>query len=394
MANPRIDSSPDFPPRSKTSTVGRAFSAIRFFTFVTALIVLTSILVLPKESPLSYLTSIPAPGLIAGAVAGLMLVAVVIYFLALPKSSGAGPKSTLDLESVSAIVIGLLAVLLLGLTNLLASNEPTALAIPGLIILLIYTFYIYRILRDSILAKNENERLQRKYVELLEIDRERADFITVTSHQLRTPLTEIRWSLESVLRNLKENGQTTILQKSLDSVNRLAGIVNQMLGAHTFAEQNHDLQKTAVDAESLINEIIGELELLAEQKEVSVSFSPPERQVMLDANQEQIKIAIGNLLDNAIRYSPNGTVKISVNASLGKANIRVEDTGIGIAEEDQPRIYTKFFRAKNALLVQPDGSGIGLNAAKSIIEKHGGSINFFSKLNQGTRFIVSLPIAK
>lgn len=382
----------DLPEPPRKTFFQKIFSAARFFAFVTALVVLTSVLILPGESPLSFISTIPAPGLIAGGVAGLMLLAIVIYFFAIPK--GSASESTFDLESISAIIIGLLAVILLGMANLLSADKPTFLAIPSLLIVLIYTFYIYRIVKDSILTKRENEEIRRKYGEMVELDREKSDFITVTSHQLRTPLTEIRWSLESVLRNSKEDDQTSILQKSMESVERLANIVNQMLGAHSFAEQNHDFQKVSVDAEALMNEIIGELDLLAEQKGVSISFSPPERPILLNADKEQIKIAVSNLVDNAIRYSPKGTIKISIEGARGKATIRIEDTGIGIADEDQSRIFTKFFRAKNALLVQPDGSGIGLNASKTIIEKHGGTISFFSQLNKGTIFIITLPLAR
>lgn len=382
----------DLPTPAQKTISHKIFSGVRFFAFVSALIVLTSTLVLPDANPLSYLSAIPAPGLIAGAIVGFMILAVIIYFFAIPK--GSAPGSTFDLESVSAIVIGLLAVVLLGMANLLAEDNSAILTLPVLLLVLIYTFYIYRIIRDSILAKRENEEIRQKYGQLVEIDREKSDFITVTSHQLRTPLTEIRWSIESVLRNSKDDSQTSILQKSLESVERLARIVNQMLGAHSFVEQNHDFQKTAVNAEALINEIIRELDLLAEQRGVSLSFSPPERQVLLDADKEQIKIALENIIDNAVRYSPRGAVKISVEGTRGKATIRVEDTGIGIANEDQSRIFTKFFRAKNAMLVQPDGSGIGLNAAKTIIEKHGGTISFFSQLEKGTIFIITFPLVK
>ena len=175
---------------------------------------------------------------------------------------------------------------------------------------------------------------------------------------------------------------------------RLANIVEEMLKTRAFEIQNHILRKTNFSAAALISEIVTSRDLLAQQKNVDLNFSPPEKEVTLNADKDKMKIVLENIIDNAVRYAPNGRVDITLGTEGRKAKIEVQDTGIGIDLEDQKRIFTKFFRAKNALLVQPDGSGIGLFATKTIVEQHGGTINFFSQLGKGTKFVITLPLTK
>jgi signal transduction histidine kinase len=111
----------------------------------------------------------------------------------------------------------------------------------------------------------------------------------------------------------------------------------------------------------------------------------------LDA--DSFAAAIRNIIDNAVTYTPSGgSVKVTLARGPGAVELKVADTGVGIPLEDQPRIFDKFFRAKNALKMDTDGNGFGLFIAKNIIEAHGGTITFTSELNKGSEFVIRLPI--
>ena len=321
-----------------------------------------------------------------------LVLGAILYFLMSITEKQEG--ISFDIEPIAAVVIGIMAIMSVGVTTILKSSQTKTVA-PVLIFTAAYTFYIYRIVKKVFQMRQENEAIRQQYKELLAMDKEKSDFITVTSHQLRTPLTEVRWSLGYALQmpSMDEKVKST-LQKTLESVNRLAKIVDDILKARTLEHNDTALKAKPVDAEKLLREILENLELFAEKQKTTVTFSPPEQKVMMEADPEQIKLALENIIDNAIRYTPNGQVNIFLSSSEGKAAIRVEDNGVGIDTSDQNMIFTKFFRAKNALLVQPDGSGIGLYATKSVVEKHRGTINFFSELNKGTRFIINIPLAK
>lgn len=376
------------PPQSKKFILKRLFVAIRFVLFLGIMITI-AISIIPFENFPQITTTH-----IALAIGGLVItVGTALYFF----TSVPGPhtvSTVFDLEAMTVVVISMIMLIVLILITLM-NSATQRITFLGLIFMGIYAFYMYRLIKDAIQTKRDNEEIRKKYGELVEVDRQKSDFILVASHQLRTPLTEIKWSVDYILRNQQLDAATgDTLKKTLASTKNLARIVNEMFNAQALdGGANNILKRTSVDAAALLSEIINELALEAQQKNVSVQFSSPDDQILIDADKEKIKIAFENILDNAIRYSPDGTVKIFLNKEGDSAHLRVEDTGIGIELKEQGRIFTKFFRTENAILLQPDGSGVGLYATKSIIEKHGGSISFTSEPKKGTVFRVLVPLA-
>jgi len=383
--------------KPRKSIIRRVFAVLRlavFFTIIAGAIVN----MIPQEN-LPDITDIGFllhPFNLIALLVGILILGSVLYLMLAPSLNAGGSAlgGSFDFESMIGIVMGMVGLVLVGIITLFTA-APSNSVIFTLILTGMYTFYIYRVIKDTWVIQKENLEIRKRYGELVEVDKEKSDFIMITSHQLRTPLTEMRWSLDEIIRhgNLEEKFQM-LLKKTLESVSRLANIVDDMLKTRAFEVKNHILKKTAVDAAGLIADILNDRELFAKQKNVSLNFAKPDKKIMLDADKDKIRIAIENMIDNAIRYSPNGKVNISLGVESKMAKIVVEDSGIGIDLGDQKRIFTKFFRTKNAMLVQPDGSGIGLYATKNIIEQHGGSVNFFSELNKGTKFIVTLPLAK
>lgn len=302
-----------------------------------------------------------------------------------------------DLEAAAAVAIGIILIAFIGILTIFeyigGVTGALSLGFFHIFYLGIYTFYINRIIRETLLQKYEKEETKRKYGELLEIDRAKSDFIAITSHQLRTPLTEVKWALSSIEEKQKLSAEAhSNIEKSKASIDRLVNIVNKMLVAPSLERPEAIFKKEAVYVKKLIEEIAEELAGFAKGKNVEVALVPLQSDLTIRADREKIKIALGNIIDNAIRYSPGKRVTVSSRKEGNEAIITVEDTGMGISPQDKDRIFTKFFRGKNAALLEPNETGIGLFISKTIVDKHGGTISFVSTLDQGTTFTVSLPI--
>lgn len=373
--------------KSDVKLISLVFMALRLLTFLTA-ITLTAFITLPLEG---FLTSFSYPKLAGGAVAIALLAGVAVYFIAIPRTSIT--SAAIDLEAIIIVAVGTVFLIIAGTITTLTSGGKNIITF-GVVLMGISMFYIYKIIRGGLKIQHDNEALKRQYGELLEVDKEKTNFITVTSHQLRTPLTEIKWSLGTVLQKDLDATTHASLQKSLDSVNRLVDIVNAMVGTGAAENREDSLLEKTVDAATLIENAVGELANLATQKEVSVNFTSPERKVPLRGYPDKLLRAIKNIIDNAIRYAPKGDVRVTLDIDGDNASIRVQDSGIGIDPQDSDRVFRKFFRGKNALLIQPDGSGMGLFIAKTIIEEQGGTINFVSTPGKGSIFMITLPLAK
>lgn len=384
------------------------FMALRLLLFMVA-ISFGAFTTLPLEG---FLTALTYQKLFGGVALAVILIGVLVYAFRVPRTSIV--SSALDLEAIVVIAISTLVMIIAGFVTISISGGKNFLTF-AVILMAIYTFYLYKALYGALKIQRENEVLKRKHGELLEIDKEKSNFITITSHQLRTPLTEIKWALSAVVERELDGTTRGVIQKSLDSINRLVDIVNGMIGTAAAKSDKSDLSDLAatksdlaaadkiggadkkekpIDLPSLIEEIMGDLNFLIAQKETAVNFTPTERKVVIRGDREKIKLALRNVIDNAIRYSPQGKINIACRIEAENASIRIEDSGIGIAPEDTERVFRKFFRGKNALLVQPDGSGMGLFTAQKIIDEHGGKISFISTLGKGTIFLVTLPLSK
>jgi signal transduction histidine kinase len=139
-----------------------------------------------------------------------------------------------------------------------------------------------------------------------------------------------------------------------------------------------------------MNETVKKCEL----KEISCTYKAPEKELpIIEGDSGKIRMALTRLLENAVEYTKNGG-KISAELMIkdGAARFEVEDNGIGIPEEEQHRVFTRFFRASNAFTMQPDAFGLGLYVAKSFIEQHGGRMGFESKEGKGSKFWIDLPL--
>ncbi|KKW43272.1 MAG: Alkaline phosphatase synthesis sensor protein PhoR [Parcubacteria group bacterium GW2011_GWB1_57_6] len=227
-----------------------------------------------------------------------------------------------------------------------------------------------------------------------EVEQLKSHFLTIASHQMRTPLAGIKWALEALSKEQALTPtQKDILEETSRTNERLIRLTNDLLDASRIEEGQFGYEFAPIDPVALARETVSLFTQDAQRRGIALHFAEPDRALPpIGADREKIGVAVGNLVDNAVRYTPKGgTVTLAFRSEPDVLCLDVRDTGIGIPESDQPFIFNKFFRAKNALLRETEGSGLGLYIAKHIVEHHHGTIRFASKENSGTTFTVCLP---
>lgn len=232
-----------------------------------------------------------------------------------------------------------------------------------------------------------------------EIDSAKTEFVSLASHQLRTPLSAINWYTEMLLS--EDAGPITDTQREyLNEVShgsrRMVELVNALLNVSRIELGTFAVQPEPTDVVELARDVLNELKPKISEKKLFIEekFSEHLPKVLVDP--KLTRIVFQNLLTNAVKYTPEEG-KISVSIALGEDGkmftISVSDTGYGIPAEDRPRIFTKLFRASNIREKETDGTGLGLYIVKSIAEHSGGTVTFTSKEGKGTTFTLMLPVS-
>ena len=229
------------------------------------------------------------------------------------------------------------------------------------------------------------------------IERMKTEFVSLSAHQLRTPLSAIKWTLRMLLDGdlgkITEE-QKDFIEKTYESNERMINLINDLLDVTRIEEGKYLYKPVFTSIEPIVQLVIDSFKKEIREKKLKFEFKKPEEklpEVKVDA--EKIRLAIQNLLENAIRYTRlGGEVMVSLKYLEGKIEFFIKDTGVGIPEDQQARVFTKFFRAANVIRMETEGSGLGLFIAKNIIEAHGGRIWFESEEGKGTTFYFSLPV--
>lgn len=229
------------------------------------------------------------------------------------------------------------------------------------------------------------------------IERMKTEFVSIAAHQLRTPLSAVKWILKMFLDgdmgHITEI-QTQFLQKTYDSNERMINLVNDLLNV-TKIEERRFLQKIQKHyLADILLEAVGTLKELAEKKGLFFGFTLPSKKLpKINADKEKIILAIHNIIENAVFYTKFGKINILTDylSPQNEFMVRVQDTGIGIPENQKVRIFSRFFRGSNALKTETEGTGLGLFIAKNIIEAHNGKIWFDSEEGKGTTFYFTIP---
>jgi two-component system sensor histidine kinase VicK len=233
------------------------------------------------------------------------------------------------------------------------------------------------------------------------IERMKTEFVSIAAHQLRTPLSAIKWTLRMLLdgdlgKITKE--QENFIEKTYRSNERMINLINDLLNITRIEEGRYLYKPTTAGIENIIQFVINSVKGEIEKKRLKFKFGKPRKKIpKVRVDVEKLRLAIQNLLDNAIRYTPpDGRITVSLKYDPKKREVEfsVKDTGIGIPEDQKKRVFTKFFRGANVMRMETEGSGLGLFITKNIIEAHGGRIWFESKERVGTSFYFALPVKK
>lgn len=230
------------------------------------------------------------------------------------------------------------------------------------------------------------------------IDRAKSEFVSLASHQLKTPITSIHWLAEALLRGtagpLSEQQQTYI-KNTLDSSERMIAMINELLNVSRIETDTLAIVPATVDPCALLRSVVDEQKMVADAKHLSLTVKCADNLPAMTADEKLLRMVFQNLVSNAIKYTPeHGTV--SCDLSLAETThamlfLVVKDSGIGIPKDEQPRVFEKLHRASNAEALIPDGTGLGLYLVKTIIDKVGGGISFESEEGTGTTFFASIP---
>lgn len=237
----------------------------------------------------------------------------------------------------------------------------------------------------------------KKSSRLWNLSNQQTDFVSMATHQIKTPLSGIKWTLNMLLRGDAgplTDDQKEWLQTSYESNERVLSLIDEMLESIRIDEDKLVLEKKETNIVELFQNTLKHLDPLVRRKSIKLSLNiDPEGEVVeINADGDKLQIAFQNLVENAIRYTrEGGNIDITVTKESGDIKVSIKDNGIGIPEQEKKDIFARFFRASNAYRKLEKGSGLGLFIARGIVEKHGGKIWFESKEGQGSTFYFIIP---
>lgn len=238
--------------------------------------------------------------------------------------------------------------------------------------------------------------ITRSFERLAEANRMKSEFVNVVSHQLRSPLSNLKWTTELLMSgriNKVTEKQLEYFKILRENSERMGELISDLLTVSKIEQGRLPLRKEKIFLKDFIEKLIKEIKIFAKASNVEIEFKAEKNLPQILADPSQLKLVIENLLDNAVRYIKKGG---KVELKLGKKDkyiyFEIKDNGVGIPQNDQKYIFQKFFRSGNIMNQQTEGSGLGLYITKSIIKKSGGKIGFKSQENKGSTFWFTFPI--
>ncbi len=230
---------------------------------------------------------------------------------------------------------------------------------------------------------------------LKELDHAKDEFISMASHQLRTPLTTIKGYLSMMLEG--DAGKLSRAQKdfvgyAFGSSERMVNLISDLLNVSRLSAGRFLIQTKPTDMVQMINDEVRQLSTHATAKGIQLIFEPPKIPLPpAEIDENKTRQVIMNFIDNAIYYTKEGEVRVVLQQSGDHVRLEVRDSGIGVPDAAKKKLFSKFFRADNAQTVRPDGTGLGLYLAKRVVEDQGGTIIFSSVEGKGSTFGFELP---
>ena len=284
------------------------------------------------------------------------------------------------------IVMGLVTMLVMTATYYVARNydDPSVLIIAECVVVII----IFSI-GNSIIRELE---------QMARTNKLKTEFVFVASHQLRTPISAIRWETELLLtkRSVGLNAQQ---KESIERIevlsNRMTRLVADLLDVARIDQGKLMLRTNRIDSLPIIQEVLKSLEPMIKEKNLRIIFNQDQKIAPIVGDPGKIKLVFENLISNAVKYTLNhGKIEIKVERVKCFLVFSIIDNGVGIPENQQELVFDKFFRSDNVVKYQTEGTGLGLYIAKNIVEQSGGKLWFKSKEDVGSIFSFSLPVVE
>lgn len=256
-----------------------------------------------------------------------------------------------------------------------------------------------RDLNDSLQQKisNATKELRASNAQLQRLDKAKDEFVSMASHQLRTPLTTVKGYISMVVEG--DAGEITseqrrLLDEAFMSSERMVNLINDFLNVSRIQTGKFLIDKHETNLGELVKQEIDRLKSTADSRKLEFIYKKPKDFPIMNIDEAKIREVVMNFAGNALYYSHEGA-KIDVKLHVDENNqaiFEIVDTGIGVSLEEQSRLFTKFYRASNAKRQRPDGTGVGLFLAKKVISAHGGKVLFSSVEGKGSTFGFSLPV--
>jgi signal transduction histidine kinase len=319
---------------------------------------------------------------------GGMLIGMVIleYHGILPHASTFVIDQPLYLNKIYIFMVSMTMIILMGISSYRS----------GYVVRSLQTVEL-----ELLKSNQELARLNKIYSQvnrrLKEVDQMKTEFISVASHQMRTPLSATKWVLRMILdgdMGPLNPQQADLLNKGYQTNERMIQLINDLLNVSRIEEGRFQYRFVHTSLTELVDNVIQEMNNTIKKKDIRFEYKKPAQQlphVYIDS--QKIRLVIQNLIDNAVKYTPQGgKVTVAVKSDASQVVFSVADTGVGIPSHEQGRIFSKFFRADNVIRMQTDGSGLGLFIVRNIIENHHGTVWFDSVEGRGSTFYFALPL--
>ncbi|MEX2008210.1 MAG: HAMP domain-containing sensor histidine kinase [Candidatus Spechtbacterales bacterium] len=281
------------------------------------------------------------------------------------------------------LLIGFITIVAIVATYIAGTRYSDPYLIPPLVILVTLLIFIPGTL------------IVRTFEKMAQTNKMKTEFVSITSHQLRSPLSSIKWSLDLLLNS--KLGQLDARQQRYLHViqannEQMLKLVNDLLNVSRADEGRLVLRKDTVDVHHIVEEVVKEFETTAQQRNITIRLEMDKRRLPVRGDETYLEMVVVNFLDNAVRYTKgSGEVIVRLFAIDSTVRFEVEDRGVGIPAGDQELIFKKFFRSQNAVRHQTEGTGLGLFIARAVILGLKGRIGFTSQEGKGSIFWFELP---
>lgn len=307
-----------------------------------------------------------------------------------------------ELFNIRVAAIGIITFLLavIAITGVVFAEDTAAVIFNAseFVLIILFSVWLIRSVTREVQQREKIEKLakdlQAANEKLKELDRQKSEFVSIASHQLRSPITAIRGYISLILE--KEFGDfPSTLKEPLDRISESSRLmvksIEDYLNISRIEQGRMKYEMSEFDITDLAKTVVNEYVPIADKKGLDISFGGSAK-ILVTADIGKIKQVIANLVDNSIKYTPAGSVSVKATSFEGRARITVSDTGVGLAQEDIGDLFNKFIRARGANKINTSGTGLGLYVAKQMIEAHKGKIWVESEgKGKGSRFIFEIP---